>query len=332
MERPLYAQRLARDVSDVLSHDFSSSSAVISVTPPRDYRLTSGITVDICILEGPYRGGHFSFILMIPDNYPFRGVDVWSTKPMWHPNIDINSGRVVLPLEWSPVLTLTSITLAIQMILLEPSAENPLNLDACSYYCSDPMSFDDHVQRTFRGCHIEGVRLISMRNVECQNCGSNCSTWKEDAAINYEENFEFENSEESICPGRISRMSSKRSCNQSYMDENLDIYNNSDFAMSCDARTVQMESPTITGNFQGIDTRASTKFSFLEKFSRDSSMQLPCTSLKDTSENESVNGIMSVEGDGNDCHGVSSTDSINMVVDAIPLIQNFKRMRHDDYL
>jgi len=65
-------------------------------------------------------------------------------------------------------------------------------------------------------------------------------------------------------------------------------------------------------------------------------MQLSCTSLKDTSENESFSGIMSVEGDGNNCHGVgqgvSSTDNINMVVDAVPLKQNFKRMRHDDYL
>eukprot|EP01036_Dinobryon_divergens_P035704 gene35704-46318_t len=72
--------------------------------------------------------------MYIPECYPFRPVDVRAEHPIWHPNIDLQSGRVILPLDWSPTLTLNSVALAVQMIMLEPSAENPTNLDAYHYY------------------------------------------------------------------------------------------------------------------------------------------------------------------------------------------------------
>ena len=147
-------------------HHINSTSASLQA---EDYRGTakgryvSGLCNDNRVLQHSAhclstRGtvqGHFLFCLNIPENYPFGGVEVWvatSTRPIWHPNIDLATGRVMLPLEWSPVLTLTSLALAIQMILLEPSAENPLNLEACSYYTQSTTQFAEQVQRTLKGC------------------------------------------------------------------------------------------------------------------------------------------------------------------------------------
>jgi ubiquitin-protein ligase len=73
------------------------------------------ITLDDMVFEGPYTGGRFSFFFYIPANYPFRAVEVSAMQPIWHPNIDLNSGRVDIPMEWTPVLTLSSCVLAVQV-------------------------------------------------------------------------------------------------------------------------------------------------------------------------------------------------------------------------
>jgi ubiquitin-protein ligase len=109
-KHPMYFQRLNRDVTDLLSHNFNCSSSCLSVLKDQN-----GITLNVCILEGPYRRGHFSFFLDIPINYPFKSVDVWAKHPIWHPNVDLLTGRVFLPLDWSPVLTLNSLALAVQV-------------------------------------------------------------------------------------------------------------------------------------------------------------------------------------------------------------------------
>lgn len=175
LRRHLYTQRLTRDIADVLSHDFTSSSAVVKVYPPPDGNVHEGLLLSICILEGPYRGGHFTFVMEIPDNYPFRGVDIWSKNPVWHPNIDIRSGKVALPLAWSPVLSLLSVAVSMQMIMLEPSSDTPLNLESCSYYCSDPKIFDSYAQRTLHGCTVDGILLPNMFAFQCNNCSDDTS-------------------------------------------------------------------------------------------------------------------------------------------------------------
>ena len=106
----MYYQRLNRDISDLLSYDFNCSSSCLSVIKDQ-----SGISLNVCILEGPYDRGHFSFLLDIPINYPFKKVEVWAKQPIWHPNIELLTGRVLLPLDWSPVLTLNSLALAVQV-------------------------------------------------------------------------------------------------------------------------------------------------------------------------------------------------------------------------
>eukprot|EP01038_Epipyxis_sp_PR26KG_P015437 gene15437-20826_t len=166
--RPLYAHRLNRDISDLFNHNFHCSSSTLEVTMDTStvydqhdqFRIDSSICLNVRIFEGPYRGGIFSFRLQIPENYPFKAVEVWAKHPIWHPNVDLCSGKVALPVEWAPVLTLNSLALAVQMILLEPSSGNPLNLESYQLYLSNSQTFDAHVQRSLRGGYIcNGVFL-----------------------------------------------------------------------------------------------------------------------------------------------------------------------------
>ena len=120
-----YMARLKRDIQDLISHDFSCSSSSLTVTQQEG----EGFVLNVCIHEGPYHGGHFVFFLEIPEMYPFASVKVRAVqRPCWHPNIELKTGRVVMPMEWSPVITLTVVALAVQMMLLEPSADNPMTV------------------------------------------------------------------------------------------------------------------------------------------------------------------------------------------------------------
>lgn len=119
-KKPLYSNRLSRDLAELYEHDYSCSSSLLSVDPDSSM---CGVTLHVCIFDGPYSRGHFSFYFSVPNNYPFKMVEVWSKHPIYHPNIDLFTGKVALPLEWSPVLTLRSLAVAVQMMLLEPSSE-----------------------------------------------------------------------------------------------------------------------------------------------------------------------------------------------------------------
>jgi len=58
----------------------------------------------------------------------------------------------------------------LQMIMLEPSSQTPLNIESCSYYCSDSKTFESYVQHTLHGCCINGASLPNMFDLECLNC------------------------------------------------------------------------------------------------------------------------------------------------------------------
>ena len=120
MNRLPYAQRLNRDVSELFSHNFNCSSSTLTVIQT-SYSLqgNGSLIIQINIFEGPYRGGCYVFGLNIPEGYPFRPVEIYATQPIWHPNIDLFTGRVALPMEWSPVLTLNSLALAVQVRMCE---------------------------------------------------------------------------------------------------------------------------------------------------------------------------------------------------------------------
>jgi ubiquitin-protein ligase len=119
MSRPPYAQRLNRDVAELFTHNFNCSASSLTVIQMSDSLQTNGsLVLQICIYEGPYRGGCYLFGLNISESYPFRPVEVFAAQPVWHPNIDLYTGKVALPMEWSPVLTLNSLALAVQVRLI----------------------------------------------------------------------------------------------------------------------------------------------------------------------------------------------------------------------
>ena len=55
-------------------------------------------------------------------------------------------------------------------MLLEPSTDNALNIEASSYYNTDQLSFEQQVQATLQGCRYVGVDFPSVIDPACVFC------------------------------------------------------------------------------------------------------------------------------------------------------------------
>lgn len=79
--------------------------------------------------DGMYCGGTFVFKVTVPTTYPHDAPKVLCETRVFHPNIDME-GHVCLNIlreDWKPVLTIQSVIMGLQFIMLEPNADDPLN-------------------------------------------------------------------------------------------------------------------------------------------------------------------------------------------------------------
>ena len=91
----------------------------------------------------------------MPTTYPHDPPKVLCETTVFHPNIDME-GHVCLNIlreEWKPVLTMQSIIMGLQFLMLEPNADDPLNKEAANMLASERSRFLQTVAETFKGVH-----------------------------------------------------------------------------------------------------------------------------------------------------------------------------------
>ena len=79
--------------------------------------------------DGMYKRGVFVFDFKVPKTYPHDPPKVQCETTVFHPNIDME-GHVCLNIlreDWKPVLTMSSVIMGMQFLMLEPNADDPLN-------------------------------------------------------------------------------------------------------------------------------------------------------------------------------------------------------------
>ena len=79
--------------------------------------------------DGIYKNGTFVFDVKVPDTYPHDPPKVLCETTVFHPNIDME-GHVCLNIlreDGKPVLTMSSVIMGMQFLMLEPNADDPLN-------------------------------------------------------------------------------------------------------------------------------------------------------------------------------------------------------------
>jgi len=109
--------------------------------------------VNIKVTEGVYKGGAFVFDVKVANSYPHDAPKVLCETTIFHPNIDME-GHVCLNIlreDWKPVLTMQSVILGLQFLLLEPNADDPLNKEAANMMADNRPRFERVVRDTFKG-------------------------------------------------------------------------------------------------------------------------------------------------------------------------------------
>lgn len=115
----------------------------------------------LCGPDGtPYEGGVYYLHLKFPTKYPQEAPMARFVTPVWHPNIDAESGKIclnVLQEEWSPTLNVSSLLLCISALLSQPDPEDPLNHAAAEMMHFKPSEFTSKARRwTDRYARDEG--------------------------------------------------------------------------------------------------------------------------------------------------------------------------------
>ncbi|CAI7663910.1 unnamed protein product [Penicillium viridicatum] len=87
------------------------------------------------ILKGPsgspYEGGLWRLSIAIPADYPLTPPTIHFTTKISHPNINWSTGEICSSLnnDWKPTVGLSGILAAIQVLLMCPDPDSPLNPD-----------------------------------------------------------------------------------------------------------------------------------------------------------------------------------------------------------
>ena len=113
-----------------------------------NFKLT--ITPDV---NSIYRGGRFVFDFKVPASYPHDPPKVQCETTVFHPNIDME-GHVCLNIlreDWKPVLTIQSVIMGLQFLMLEPNADDPLNKEAAQLLADNRRKFEQTVRDTVMG-------------------------------------------------------------------------------------------------------------------------------------------------------------------------------------
>ncbi|TYZ59056.1 hypothetical protein PybrP1_011362 [[Pythium] brassicae (nom. inval.)] len=153
MRSDFAALRVRKDVNELAKAKFTCSQAKTRVDFPdgANNMLRLIFTIAIADVAGPYANGDFTFFVEIPKTYPFH---------VWHPNIDVESGRVMMPIlgkDWSPVLSINTVLLGLQLIFLEPGIDNVQNPAAAEILHADPVQFKKNIQQILCGGKFFGV-------------------------------------------------------------------------------------------------------------------------------------------------------------------------------
>ncbi|TDH71296.1 hypothetical protein CCR75_004648 [Bremia lactucae] len=162
MRSDFAALRVRKDVNELAKAKFTCAQARTRVEFPdgANNMLQLIFTISIIDLSGPFANGDFTFLVDIPKTYPFHAPGVRCLTRVWHPNIDITTGKVMMPIigkDWRPVLSINTVLLGLQLIFLEPGIDHALNITAAEQLHQNPESFKKEMQQILCGGRFYGV-------------------------------------------------------------------------------------------------------------------------------------------------------------------------------
>ena len=90
--------------------------------------------------ETPFQGGKFQIDLDLSDGFPFKMPKVTVKTPIFHPQVDPSNGDIcqaAIEKEWAPTRGVRFVLESVLSIIMQPSADNPLNQEAAQMYAAN---------------------------------------------------------------------------------------------------------------------------------------------------------------------------------------------------
>eukprot|EP00826_Nyctotherus_ovalis_P019951 TRINITY_DN1621_c0_g1_i8.p1 TRINITY_DN1621_c0_g1~~TRINITY_DN1621_c0_g1_i8.p1 ORF type:complete len:248 (-),score=33.24 TRINITY_DN1621_c0_g1_i8:224-967(-) len=155
------AMRLQQDWNKFYNERFCLDGFSVKIDTPVPIAKHYSVTVWISASAATYNDKPYQFTLLFWEKYPYVPPLVQCNNPIYHPNIEAGTGLVKLSIfnqDWLPVLTLNSIVLALQSILVSPVLDqvpsNPYNLECLRIYLEDKSLFLERMKAMMQ---CEGV-------------------------------------------------------------------------------------------------------------------------------------------------------------------------------
>ncbi|XP_077748253.1 ubiquitin-conjugating enzyme E2 U isoform X8 [Canis aureus] len=140
---------LERDFQELKENDFKG----ITAFPVSEDLMEWGANIE-GLQNTFWHGLFFELTINFTSQYNFVPPVVKFITIPFHPNVDQNTGRVCIdflddPEKWNTNYTLSSILLALQVMLSNPVLENPVNLEAARMLIKDESLYKQIVLRLF---------------------------------------------------------------------------------------------------------------------------------------------------------------------------------------
>lgn len=188
--RPEYQSADRPQNSKTLRRLAADHSALHSSDLPPNYLFPDGAATDDLsqldiLLAGPtftpFATGLFKLHLAIPSNYPQQPPTANFRTPIFHPNVDPQTGGVcveTLKRDWDSKLTLRDVLITISCLLIQPNPDSALNAEAGALIQEDYNAFTrraelmtsihavvpDVMRRAFREAQSRGQELEAEEN------------------------------------------------------------------------------------------------------------------------------------------------------------------------
>ncbi|CAI5760572.1 unnamed protein product [Candida verbasci] len=94
----------------------------------------------------PYENGLFQISIDIPNDYPFKPPQMKFATKIYHPNISSVTGAICLNIlkdKWTPVLTLKSTLISLQLLLQSPEPNDPQDAEVAKHFLSNKQGFEE---------------------------------------------------------------------------------------------------------------------------------------------------------------------------------------------
>jgi ubiquitin-protein ligase len=171
--------RVRKDVEDLAAKRYSSGVTDVFVSLPRREKTQIIVPVSMIVkdVNNPYYGALFEVQIRVTPGYPFCPPEVCVRNKVYHPNVDMDSGCMLVQslsqTDWLPVMTLNSIIFAIELSLIEPNLAcvpaNPINEELAMVYSTAKSEFAWRVRQTLNGGSFFGNRIKFLENYGARN-------------------------------------------------------------------------------------------------------------------------------------------------------------------